>query len=104
MAKENTEMSAVKIPEVIETVVCDLSGFQGVEVDVNVMANSDQLDGLSRILRSGEEQNVIKDIRHWPSDLYGSEPFGASSPVVFNAWVAQQCVSQALAQYINDPN
>lgn len=101
--KEAVVEEDVVFPVEIETVGCDLPGFEGVEVDINVFATETDLESLTNRLRNGSAQNVVKDVRNWPKK-FGPAPYGKGAPVVFTAWVAQRAVSKALSQYISDPN
>lgn len=87
----------------IQTVTCDLNGFVGVEVDINVFATETDLESLTNKLRNGSEQNVVLAVRNWPRK-FGPEPYGKGAPVIFTAWVARRAVSMAMDQYISDPN
>lgn len=87
-----------------QVVECEIVGFEGVKIEFNMMAASDDWDAWMRSLGTTEEYDqVVVAVQGWDDAQFGPA-FGKRTPMAFLLWATKRAVSQAFQAYANDPN
>lgn len=87
-----------------QAVTCPLPGLEAVEVVFNMMACQEDFDAWQRSVGRERTAEVIVEVRNWPADKYGPEPFGARAPMAFQIWACANGMKAAIEEYIAGPN
>jgi len=88
----------------LRVVRCPLAGLQDVEVVYSMMASEEEMESFAKSVGRDGAAAVVAEVRNWPAERFGAEPFGPKAPMAFRIWAASHGMRHAIEEYVGDPN
>ncbi len=85
------------------TVRCPIPAFKGVTIEVNVLADTEEMNALTNQLRNGQPQNMVRNVQGWNEKRH-NKLFSPKAPMIFIVWITRNAVGDAMNEYLADPN